>query len=249
MKSRVRSGLHLFVGGCLVATPPLVPQLTVSMRTAELQSLVDSVVAEARRPPNQSGPRVPVLLDAGSRISYSENGKVHEADFRSLPIGIRQVWTQWASYTEDEPSGEQLFADMFYRFFLVHEAGHILSGRAIDALPEPQRAKVSAIQIANATEREMVPNRIAVAWFREHDPAYLLRLVNDFRRIQARMPNPVPSGDDTKQYFKTHYLQLAKDPQAYGWYQLQMVITAYEEPPQTYRQVIDSLSQLRWTEE
>ena len=162
---------------------------------------------------------------------------------------MQQVWTQWASYTTDEPSGDALFRDMFYRFFLVHELGHCIAGRVIAGLPDMEGKQAGANMAANAIEKELVPNRLAVAWFREHDPQYLSRLVANFRRIQAHLPNPVPAGTDPKAYFTQNYLKLASDPVAYGWYQLYMVLSVYDEPANSFQQVLNTLPALRYTEE
>lgn len=37
-------------------------------------------------------------------------------------------------------------------------------------------------------EREVAANRIGVAWYREHDPQYLAKLVKDLRSIQTHLP-------------------------------------------------------------
>lgn len=190
-----------------------------------------------------------VSFDAGPAISFSNSDGVHEADFSRLPSPMQQIWTQWASYTKDEPSGDVLFKDMFYRFTLVHELGHLIVGRVIAGMPEMERKQVLFNQRANLTEGEFVANRIAVAWFREHDPQYLARLVNDYRLIQARMPNPVPPGADAKRYLSENYLKLSSDPVAYGWYQLYMVYTVYDEAPKTFQQTLDTLPKLRYNEE
>jgi hypothetical protein len=89
---------------------------------------------------------------------------------------------------------------------------------------------------------ESVANRISVAWWRERDSGYLDRLVNDFRQIQRKLPNPIPQGEDARAFFTREYEKLAQDPNAYGWFQLQMVILVYEEKPAlSFQQAIDKL--------
>ena len=85
-------------------------------------------------------------------------------------------------------------------------------------------------------------NRISVAWWREHDPTYLAKLIKDFRTIEARLPNPVPAGENARHYFTTQYSKLAEDPNAYGWFQLHMIVVAYDErPKRNFQQAIDDL--------
>ena len=214
-----------------------------------MRRLAMEVMSHVRVPAYGPFPFYPVFFDAGPAISFSDGQVAHEAGFKSLPPQMQQIWTQWASYTQDEPSGEALFKDMFYRFFLVHELGHLVAGRVIAGLSDVERKQASANLDANATEKELVPNRIAVAWFREHDPQYLARLVGNFRLIAAHLPNPVPPGADPKRYFTQNYLKLVSDPLAYGWYQLYMVVSVYNEPPKSFQQTMDDLPKIRYDEE
>lgn len=214
-----------------------------------MRSLAANVMSQVHVPGYAPFPYYPVSLDAGMGVSFSDSEGAHEADFTKLPPPMQQIWTQWASYTTDESSGAALFQDMFYRFFLVHELGHLIAHRVMNGLPEAERQTTQANESANAMEKELVPNRIAVAWFREHDPEYLARLVADFRRIEARLPNPVPAGEDPKRYFTQNYLKLAADPLAYGWYQNYMVIIVYDEPAKTFQQTLAALPNVRYTGE
>ena len=154
-----------------------------------------------------------IRIDAGRTLSFYDNGTgnvVHEEYWEKAPLPEQTTFNQWATYTGDESSGRQLFQDMFYRFFFVHELGHWM--------------------------------RISVAWWREHDQAYLAKLVNDFRKIQRKLPTPVPKGEDTRAFFTSEYDKLSEDPNAYGWFQLQMVISAYDkQPAMSFQQAIDKL--------
>ncbi len=214
-----------------------------------MRRLAADVMSQVRVPGYAPFPLFPVSFDAGAGVSFSNGTGAHEADFSTLPPPMQQLWASWASYTRDEPSGEALFKDMFYRFFLVHELGHLIAGRVMLGLPGPEEKRAEANVSVNATEKELVANRIAVAWFREHDPQYLARLVADFRLIQAQLPNPVPRGANANQYLTQNYLKLSADPLAYGWYQLNMVISVSDEPAKSFEQVLNTLPALRYTEE
>jgi hypothetical protein len=50
-------------------------------------------------------------------------------------------------------------------------------------------------------------------------------------KIQRKLPNPIPRGENAQAFFTREYQKLADDPNAYGWFQLQMVILAFEEKP------------------
>lgn len=197
-------------------------------------------------------PFYPVSLDAGTAVSFSNwsgnRPMAHEADFTTLPPPMQQIWNGWASYTTDEPNGEALFKDMFYRFFMVHELGHLIAHRVIQGLPEPQDKETSDNLQNNLLSGEYEANRIALSWFREYDPEYLTRLIGDFRRIKAKLPNPVPAGLDPRRYFSDNYDKLGVDPVAYGWFQLYMVISVYDEPAKSFQQIMDGLPDVRYTD-
>jgi hypothetical protein len=189
-----------------------------------------------------------IMLDAGMRISVFSSGDqtVHEAQFSDLPAPMQDIWKKWSSYTSDDPTGKALFDDMFYRFTFVHELGHWMDGQVIAGLPDSEMGVVAKNEAANKWESEITPNRIAVAWYREHDPQYLAKLVSDYRQILSHLPDPVPAGMDKKTYFTDNYQKLGTDPMAYGWYQLQMVLVVYDEPARSFQQVLDDLPKNRY---
>ena len=189
-----------------------------------------------------------VMLDAGTGVSFFSYGDqtVHEAQLGDLPAPMQDIWTQWSAYTTDEPSGKSLFDDMFHRFFFVHELGHWMASQVIAGLPDSEMSAVAKNEANNKWDREIAANRIATAWYREHDPQYLAKLMADFRRIQAHLPDPVPAGVDKKSYFTENYQTLGTDPMAYGWFQLQMVLLVYDEPARSFQQVLDALPKNRY---
>ena len=190
-----------------------------------------------------------IRIDVGSTLSFYDNGTgnvVHEARWEKLPSPIQETFNQWAAYTEDESRGRQLFEDMFYRIFFVHELGHWIQREVLDQRHDAMAERAKKNSATAMWQYETVANRISVAWWREHDRAYLMKLVNDFRRIQRKLPTPVPHGEDAQVFFTREYDKLTEDPNAYGWFQLQMVIAAYDEQcvppievPRGYRQADD----------
>ncbi|MGD0630944.1 MAG: hypothetical protein ABR987_16575 [Terracidiphilus sp.] len=175
---------------------------------------------------------------------YDEHGTVTEARFKELPPPVQGVFNQWASFTSDQVSGETLFRDSFYRFFFVHELGHWLQARVLSARGRGEE-KWPAVD-EDFYQDEIQSNRIAIAWWREHDVTYLDRLITGYRQIEARMPNPVPAGQDKLQFFNANYAKLGNEPDVYGWYQLDLVITAYDRPKESFQQVLDSLPSVNY---
>jgi hypothetical protein len=177
-------------------------------------------------------------------FSFYEKRTVTEARFSELPPPVQRSIDQWAKFTSDQPSGEALFRDMFYRFFFVHELGHWVQNRVVAVRERTEGMIPDADE--DFYQNEIQSNRIAVAWWREHDPRYLARLVADFREIESHLPNPVPAGQNKVQYFIENYAKLGNDPDAYGWYQLDLVVTAYDQPKESFQQVLDGLLTVRY---
>jgi hypothetical protein len=178
-------------------------------------------------------------------ISFYHDRTVTEGLFKELPPPVQGVFNQWASFTSDQASGETLFRDSFYRFFFVHELGHWLQARVQEARGRGEETWPLADE--DFYQDEIQSNRIAIAWWREHDVKYLDRLVSDYRHIEAHLPNPVPAGQDKRQFFNANYAKLGNQPDVYGWYQLDLVLTAYDRPKESFQQVLDSLPSVRYS--
>jgi hypothetical protein len=186
-----------------------------------------------------------IRIDAGTTLSFYDNGTgniVHEDHWENLPSPIQDTFNRWAAYTGDESSGRQLFEDMFYRFFFVHELGHWMQDEVLNQRHDVKAQKAKKNAATARWQYETVANRVSVAWWRERDPVYLAKLVQDFRQIQLKLPNPIPQGENPRVFFTREYNKLAEDPNTYGWFQLHMVISVYDElPPVGFQQAIDRL--------
>jgi hypothetical protein len=186
-----------------------------------------------------------IRIDAGPSLSFYGMGKgnvVHEEHWENVPPPEQASFNRWAAYAADEPTGKALFEDMFYRFFFVHELGHWMQDEVLRQRKDQMARQADKNSETARWQYETVANRISVAWWREHDPQYLAKLVNDFRAIQEKLPNPVPSGESPKVFFTREYKKISDDPNAYGWFQLQMVILAYDDRPiLSFQQAIDQL--------
>ncbi len=184
---------------------------------------------------------VPIQINTAPQLSYIDKDAIHEGRYADLPPSVKAIFDNWAAFTRDQPSGNTLFDDMFYRFFFVHELGHWTIEQMLDHRSDAGKAAVVDNVIHNHWQAELECNRISVAWWREHDPAYLTKIVADFRKIQAGLPNPVPPGQDMQAFFAANYQKLGNDPQVYGWFLLQSVIRAYDEPVKSFQARLDEL--------
>jgi hypothetical protein len=169
--------------------------------------------------------------------SYHNAGRViREARWQDLPHPLQTRFNLWASYTEDEPSGEQFFNFLFYRYFFVREMGHWLEFSVLD------NKRAQTYGNAHRWQSELEANRISVAWWREQDPAYLAKVMKEFRAVRQQLPRPVPPGQDIESYFVHHYDELSKSPETYTWFQIELALSAADErPAMSFQQIIDRL--------
>jgi len=98
-------------------------------------------------------------------------------------------------------------------FFFVHELGHWMQDQVLG-----QRHDASA---------EMAKKNAETARWQ-------------YETVANRA---IPHGEEARAFFTREYDKLTEDQNAYGWFQLQMVILVYEEkPPLSFKQAINKLS-------
>jgi len=78
---------------------------------------------------------------------------------------------------------------------------------------------------------ELEANRIAAAYWNEHDPVVITHEQHVFQTILEGWPNPVPKGQATAAYFNENYEKLGPTP-AYIWFQAKMCVDTFAEQPQ-----------------
>ena len=163
-------------------------------------------------------------LPSLATFSSPEN-LIRVAKWGELPPETQSLFGMYASLVGPEaPTGQQLFEDLFYRFFFIHELAHWLA--------RPKNEPTSA---THSGERrytcEENANRVAVAYWRARDPSFLRTTLERMGAIRARLGNPVPAGEEAQDYFDNHYQELGDNPSAYGWFQLGMVLDVAAENP------------------
>jgi hypothetical protein len=142
------------------------------------------------------------------------------AEWSALPPPVQAQFDAWAAAAGSSWTGARLFEEMFHWFLVPHELTHWVQ----------TRGGTQKLTDRYATEAEA--NRVAVAYWRrtDADRARLDALVGALSSLYAKMPSPVPSGDEPVHYFQTNYATLGANPAAYGWYQLRMITEAYRAP-------------------
>ena len=102
----------------LAAEIPSVPPVDPLRQEMAIARQFESRVHIAALPFRPQPPRI--RIETQPSLSYFDGETIREARFKELPPQVQVIFNTWAADTSDQPSGEQLFADMFYRFFFVH---------------------------------------------------------------------------------------------------------------------------------
>lgn len=90
-------------------------------------------------------------------------------------------------------------------------------------------------------QAELQANRVALAYWREHDPAVVQQLTAMTDELDKE-PSLVPAGQDFPTFFNQHYQKNASGKD-YLWMQAQVVKTALAEDPQPT--LVQTLNQLK----
>lgn len=120
---------------------------------------------------------------------------------------------------------EAMFENGTYRWVIVHELGHWWQSCRQQARPESYAAENGA-------------NRIALAFWREHDPRYALGIVTGFRALLESAPSPLPEGVTPEAYLDEKFARVAESEE-YTWFQAEMIVAlAHESPPPSFHKAL-----------
>lgn len=116
----------------------------------------------------------------------------------------------------NEAEGEKVFGLFFNGFYVAHEVAHAFQ-YAANKLP------------GNEYDKEYIANVVAMLYWKakgkqkELDACYRYAL-----KGMAKLKNPIPEGEEVKEYFTEHYWEMAQDPYKYGYIQFSQFIEVYE---------------------
>jgi len=168
-----------------------------------------------------------IILDNPRSFGNYENEKnlLHIGEWNALPPNLKEIFNARATEIGNGMTGENYFNLSIHRWVFIHELGHWW--RAC------QHQK--ALPYAN----ESAANRIALAYWREQDSAFLNFMLIRFQNNIKNIPNPAPAGEQKEKYLNENYQKLPGGP-AYIWYQATMIVDANNEKPiVSFRQAID----------
>jgi hypothetical protein len=166
-------------------------------------------------------PAPPVLVeDVPSFGSYDdETNTLRTSAWSLLKPEESQMFYRFMGPNATEAAAKNEFEDGVHHWVIVHELGHWF--QACRGITE-KTAKPYAIEFG--------ADRIAAAYWKEHDPAVIAHQRPVFQAILHKFPNPVPEGAGVEPYFNDHYQELGPKP-AYLWFQSRMCLTAFDEKP------------------
>jgi hypothetical protein len=163
----------------------------------------------------------PVLVeDVPSFGSYdSETNTLRTSAWSLLKPEESRMFFHFMGPDATEAIARKEFEDGVHHWVIVHELGHWF--QACRGITE-KTAKPYAIEFG--------ADRIAAAYWNEHDSSVIAHQRVVFNGILHNFPNPVPEGAEVESFFNDHYQELGPTP-GYLWFQSRMCLTALDEKP------------------
>jgi hypothetical protein len=155
----------------------------------------------------------------------ADSNILHTSDWNTLDPESRGRFNAAAGSIGNGMTGEKYFELTVHQWILIHELGHWW--------------RACQHQTAKPYENEMDANRIAIAFWREKDPAFMAFKMAGYERSLKMIPSPVPAGQSKVDFLDNNYDKLPGG-QGYTWYQASMIVDGCKETPvPTFRQIIE----------
>jgi hypothetical protein len=198
------------------------PTVSIDAVRAQLTALRDSFVdaiKAAGYKPSLDPPQI--VVDNPSAFGRYDNASnvLHIAAWSELGPDGEGRFVRLKSILNDPRSPEAIFDDSVNHWIFVHEMGHWWQA----CLHNDESA-------SGHYDLEYGANRIAAAYWRAKDPAYMQRRTEHFRAIYSLVPNPIPDGQSKQKYFDENFARIVGTP-AYSWFQSGMVVDVSAENP------------------
>lgn len=139
----------------------------------------------------------------------------------------KALFHRLAGPNADDDAARATFESGTYRWVFIHEMGHWW-----------QACKHANVDRQHY-QQEYEANRIAAAYWRQTDPAFLAQMNHRFEGLLKNFPNPLPAGADPERFFNDNYGEPLARTNAYPWFQAQMIgkVDA-ERPAATFAQAL-----------
>jgi hypothetical protein len=160
-----------------------------------------------------------VVVDVPSFGSYDpETNTLKTSSWTQMTEEERGMFFHFMGPNATEAMARGEFEDGAHHWVFVHELGHWWQAcRGLGSSDKHYAIEYGA-------------DRIAAAYWNEHDSSVIAHQRPVFEAIIAQWPNPVPEGQSVEPYFNANYEQLGPTP-AYIWFQARMCLTAFDEKP------------------
>lgn len=202
------------------APAPANPEMERSTTLARQTALRDQFIKRVHSDGFTCSTPAPAIVvdDVPSFGNYGAHNTLRTSDWTLLQPNERGLFFRLAGAGADEAAAHAAFEEGVHHWVFVHEMGHWWQDCS------------HAFKVSGPYENEFNANRIALAYWREVDPALAERMIALFQGMLGNAPSPVPSGQSMEEYFNKNYETLGPSP-AYPWFQARMVVTASQETP------------------
>jgi hypothetical protein len=207
--------LAIFVVDCSTAKAQTAEDTIMSKMVALRDDFIGKISAMGFTP-SLKAPEI-VADNPRSFGNYDDSTNIlHTGNWKTLPANLQAIFKKAASEMGNGMSGQLFFELGTHQWVFIHELGHWW--------------RACQHQKAAPYEDEMAANRIATAYWRERDSAFLSFMVKRFQYRVDNTPSPVPAAQSKEKYLNDNYDKLP-GASAYTWYQAIMIIDAYKERP------------------
>ena len=218
----IRCGALLLAGSvfcpALAAAPAAAPEADAAV-LAQLTQLRDAFLKRIDAEGYKLCPAPRIELGDPPSFGHfdAERNTLVVAAWTHLEPEERKGFEEMAQSMGAGASGRAVFENGTNRWVFVHELGHWWQ-----ACRHQTRAQSYAA--------ENGADRIALAFWRERDPRYVVGIVHGYRALLSSMPSPVPEGESPPKYYDANYAKVSRG-NAYTWFQATMIAALAEEQP------------------
>lgn len=201
------------------ATPPSANAASDEAAMAKLTALrnafIDQVKAEGFQPCH-AAPEI--VLDNPRSYGRYEGAKniLHIAVWSAMHPEDQARFTRIVGILSPGKTGEREFEDAVHRWAFIHELSHWW-----EACQHKNLETLYAFEYG--------ANRIAAAYWRSKDPAFMENTAKKMAAIRSIMNDPVPPAQSQENFFNKNYGDLSST--TYRWFQYTMVLNAQAEKP------------------
>lgn len=185
---------------------------------AHIRRLVEEFIARIPGAPDYEAPQVRIVFTPQlAWISYDRPHVIHIAPWEQLPPEFQGFFASLLDDPKDEAVAD-FYRAGFYSFLVPHEMAHFVDFK-----------RGPGTDVGELYQNELKANRVAVAFWAERPGglAWLSDFIPRIDRAWARLPVPVPDGEDPPAFFNANYEALGADPAVYAWFQYGMFLEAW----------------------